>query len=128
VEGREAIITSEQGESVVIDVVGWSSCEAELESVKMMGSPKTMSSRRSVPLPEALKLVLLRLRKQAATPEELVFHTSKGTPTAIPNCCTGNLKPAGRKLGRPWLNWHSLRRTDATYFWPEVRCGMLCLT
>src|SRR6267154_4050124 len=24
------------------------------------------------------------------------------------------LKPAGRKLGMPWLNWHTLRRTHAT--------------
>jgi integrase len=27
-----------------------------------------------------------------------------------------DLKPAGRKLGLPWLNWHTLRRTHATLF------------
>jgi integrase len=25
-----------------------------------------------------------------------------------------HLKPAGRKLGMPWLSWHDLRRTFAT--------------
>ncbi len=25
-----------------------------------------------------------------------------------------HLKPVGRKLGMPWLNWHTLRRTHAT--------------
>src|SRR6266567_2067245 len=79
-----------------------------------MGSPKTKCSRRVVPLPEALRPVLLRIREQTATPEVLVFHTSKGTPYNDSNLLHRDLKPAGRKLGMPWLNWHTLRRTHAT--------------
>ncbi len=81
-----------------------------------MGSPKTKCSRRVVPLPEALRPVLLRIREQTATPEVLVFHTSKGTPYNDSNLLHRDLKPAGRKLGMPWLNWHTLRRTHATLF------------
>ena len=54
-----------------------------------MGSPKTKCSRRVVPLPEALRPVLLRIREQTATPEVLVLHTSKGTPYNDSNCRTG---------------------------------------
>ena len=82
----------------------------------LMGNPKTKCSRRSVPLPEVLRPILLRLREQTATPEELVFHTSKGTPHNDSNLLHRDLKPAGRKLGMPWLNWHTLRRTHATLF------------
>ena len=88
-----------------------------------MGSPKTKGSRRSVPLPEALKRVLLELRHKAGNPEELVFHTSKGTPYNDSNLSHRDLKPAGRKLGLPWLNWHTLRRTHATLF--QVAGGSL---
>ena len=89
----------------------------------MMGSPKTKCSRRSVPLPEALKQILLELRHKAGNPEELVFHTSKGTPYNDSNLSHRDLKPAGRKLGLPWLNWHTLRRTHATLF--QVAGGSL---
>jgi integrase len=81
-----------------------------------MGSPKTKCSRRSVPLPEALKPVLLQLREKSPNPEELVFHTNKGTPYNDSNLLHRELKPAGRKLGMSWLNWHTLRRTHATLF------------
>jgi integrase len=33
------------------------------------------------------------------------------------------LKPAGAKVGAPWLNWHTLRRTHATLF--QVAGGSL---
>ncbi len=48
--------------------------------------------------------------------KRLVFHTSKGTPYNDSNLLHRDLKPAGRKLGMPWLNWHTLRRTHATLF------------
>ena len=82
----------------------------------MMGSPKTKSSRRSVPLPEALRQVLFLMRERAHSEEELVFHTGRGTPFNDSNLLHRDLKPAGRKLGMPWLNWHTLRRTHATLF------------
>jgi len=89
----------------------------------MMGTPKTKCSRRSVPLPHALKQALLALRQKTENAEELVFHTSKGTPYNDSNLSHRDLKPAGRKLGMPWLNWHTLRRTHATLF--QVAGGSL---
>jgi len=53
----------------------------------------------------------------------LVFQTSKGTPYSDSNLLKRELKPAGRKLGIPWLNWHTLRRTHATLF--QVAGGSL---
>jgi integrase len=88
-----------------------------------MGSPKTKCSRRSVHLPQALKQVLLLRREKAANAEELVFRTSRGTPYNDSNLLHRDLKPAGRKLGMPWLNWHTLRRTHATLF--QVAGGSL---
>jgi integrase len=48
--------------------------------------------------------------------EELVFHTSNGTPYNDSNLLHRFLKPAGKKLGMFWLNWHTLRRTHITLF------------
>jgi integrase len=52
--------------------------------------------------------------------EELIAlldaDTSKGTPCSDSNLLHRELKPAGRKLGMTWLNWHTLRRTHATLF------------
>ena len=76
-----------------------------------------------MPLPQALKQALLALRQKAENAEELVFHTSKGTPYNDSNLLHRDLKPAGRKLGMPWLNWHTLRRTHATLF--QVAGGSL---
>jgi len=64
----------------------------------ILGTPKTKHSRRSVPLPEALKQVLLRLRERAQNAEELVFHTSKGTPYNDSNLLHRDLK-------LPVANW-----------------------
>ena len=46
--------------------------------------------------------------------DALVFQTSKGTPLSDTNLLHRELKPAGRKIGTPWLGWHTLRRTHAT--------------
>lgn len=89
----------------------------------MMGTPKTKCSRRSVPLPEALGHVLSRIRERAHGIEELVFPTGNGTPYNDSNLLHRQLKPTGRRLGMPWLNWHTLRRTHATYF--QVAGGSL---
>ena len=88
-----------------------------------MSSPKTKCSRRSVPLPEVLKPILLGLREKATSAEELVFHTRKGTPHNDSNLLHRYLKPAGAKLDMPWLNWRTLRRTHATLF--QVAGGSL---
>jgi len=80
------------------------------------GSPKTKGSRRTLPLPESLLEVLKRLQRHSVngSQETLVFATRKGTPYSDTNLLHRVLKPAGRRIGAPWLGWHTLRRTHAT--------------
>ena len=82
----------------------------------VIGSPKTKGSRRMLPMPEALRTQLMRLDEQSVrqSEEQLVFRSRNGTPFSDTNLLHKQLKPAGRKLGMPWLNWHTLRRTHAT--------------
>ena len=47
-------------------------------------------------------------------PDDLVFASSKGTPLNERNLLKRVLKPAGAKLGIPWLSWHVFRHTHAT--------------
>jgi integrase len=82
-----------------------------------MGSPKTPNSRRVLPLPGALiEALKARASKLDGTPEGLLFQTRSGRPFNPSNLFQSHLKPAGREIGAPWLNWHTLRRTHATYF------------
>jgi integrase len=81
----------------------------------LIGTPKTKGSRRTLPMPDTLKDELKRLsEKAAALGDHLVFQTRNGTPFSDTNLLHQHLKPVGRKLGMPWLNWHTLRRTHAT--------------
>jgi integrase len=75
-----------------------------------VGSPKTKGSRRTLPLPEPVLEALLGFRGKG----ELVFCTTEGTPYRDNNLRHRELKPAGVKIGAPWLSWHTLRRTHAT--------------
>jgi Phage integrase family len=79
-------------------------------------SPKTQGSRRTLPLPQPILQTLLTLyeRRLGKSDLDLVFATSKGTPLSDTNLLHRELKPAGRKIGTPWLGWHTLRRTHAT--------------
>jgi integrase len=79
-------------------------------------SPKTQGSRRTLPLPQPILQTLLTLheRRLGKSDLDLVFSTSKGTPLSDTNLLHRELKPAGRKIGTPWLAWHTLRRTHAT--------------
>ena len=79
-----------------------------------IGSPKTKGSKRTLPLPESLREALLRLQRDAG--EGLVFHTLTGKPYNDTNLLHRFLKPAGRRIGTPWLSWHTLRRTHCTLF------------
>jgi integrase len=91
-----------------------------------LGTPKTKRSRRTVPLPQSLALALTRLKAQRRTAnsgDDLVFLTRNATPYSDTNLLHKHLKPAGRKLGIPWLSWHALRRTHATLF--QVAGGSL---
>lgn len=80
-----------------------------------MDTPKTKSSKRSLPLPSPCLEALKRHRaKQLPNGSGLVFQTGKGTPYGDTNILHRELKPAGKKIGAPWLNWHTFRRTHAT--------------
>ncbi len=81
-----------------------------------VGSPKTKGSRRTLPLPQGLIGVLTSFKAQSArrSDEGLVFRTRNGTPYSDTNLLHRFLKPAGQKIGAPWLNWHTLRRTHTT--------------
>ena len=81
-----------------------------------MDSPKTRSSRRTLPLPQMCADALRRLQAGSGPREKaaLVFQTSKGTPYSDTNILHRELKPAGQKIGAPWLSWHTFRRTHAT--------------
>jgi integrase len=81
-----------------------------------LNTPKTKGSRRLLPLPRSVveTLLLLRPKPGEGTDETLVFHTRAGTALSDTNLLHRHLKPAGRKIGAPWLSWHTLRRTHAT--------------
>ena len=80
------------------------------------GSPKTKGSRRTLPLPETAVRALnqQRLIVLKSGPADLVFPSRRGTPFSDTNLLLRDLKPAGAKIGAPWLSWHTLRRTHAT--------------
>ena len=81
----------------------------------LVGTPKTKGSRRTLPMPEPLKDDLKRLQREICIGRETSSFTLATAPrSATPTCSISHLKPAGRKLGMPWLNWHTLRRTHAT--------------
>jgi integrase len=82
----------------------------------MVGPPKTKGSRRTLPLPEPVTSTLLVLQRQVRgrSEQELVFQTQRGTAYNDTNLLHRELKPAGEKVGAPWLSWHTLRRTHAT--------------
>lgn len=81
-----------------------------------MGSPKTKGSKRTIHMPDALIEPYLTLKAHPVQPEELIFKTRSGKPCSDTNLLHRFLKPAGDRMGAPWLNWHTLRRTHATLF------------
>jgi integrase len=80
------------------------------------GSVKAKSRRRNVPLPRwaVERLIALGQRERFVGPEDPVFAGSSGKPLCANAIVQRHLKPAGAKLGIPWLSWHDLRRTFAT--------------
>jgi integrase len=82
----------------------------------LFGPPKTKGSKRSLPIPKALVAPLSHVCGHLARSEDetLVFRTRYGKPLSDSNLLHRDLKPAGARIGAPWLNWHTLRRTHAT--------------
>jgi integrase len=97
------------------------------------GAPKSQSSNATIAVNgqvvariERLKTLTLEvkagrgLRKYPAVrsfgPDDLVFQSVKdGRPMRDNNILTRHIKPAGRLLGMPWLNWRCLRTSHATW-------------
>lgn len=79
-------------------------------------TPKTVSSRRSVPMSRVLKQVLLahRSRLQRVAPDDLVFATKRGTAFSSKNLHRRVLLPACDTAGVPRVGWHAFRHTHAT--------------
>jgi integrase len=81
------------------------------------GPPKTKSSRRTVPISAALRLVLLaqHARCKNTGEHDLVFATCKGTPLSDKNLRNRALEPARKALALPRISWHTFRYTHATW-------------
>ena len=78
-------------------------------------SPKTRSSFRKIPMSEALEQVFLRLRRNDAAREDLVFASKNGkTPLRPENVLKRMMHPACERIGLPKVGWHDLRHTSAT--------------
>ena len=80
------------------------------------GSVKARSRRRNIPIPVALRDVLIQMRQRKSWTglEDPVFAARTGRPLDEHNIARRYLKPAGAKLGMPWLSWHCFRRTHTT--------------
>ena len=97
------------------------------------GAPKSDASNATIGVNRCvierihrLKLLTVKVRAgravrkfkavKSAAPEDLVFQSvQKGRPIRDNNILTRYLKPAGHKLGMPWLNWRCLRTSHATW-------------
>lgn len=56
-------------------------------------------------------------------PDDLVFQSvQRGLPTRDNNILTRFIKPAGRAMGLPWVNWRSLRTSHAVWLKLAGRC------
>jgi integrase len=79
-----------------------------------MDTPKTKSSRRTLPLPGVCLNAFESLRAASKRESGFIFQTRNGHPYNDSNILGRELKPAGKKVGAPWLSWHTFRRTHAT--------------
>ena len=82
----------------------------------VFGSVKAAKRNRNIPMPKAVSeaLALLRNRPSFVGPEDVVFASRNGTPADTHNIAADHLKPIGRSIGIPVLNWHTFRRTQTT--------------
>lgn len=76
-------------------------------------APKTRHSRRDIPLSAAL---LSRLKDATSKlgPDDLIFRATNGAPLRAENVRRRQLKPAGEKVGVPWIGFHTFRHTAAS--------------
>jgi integrase len=97
------------------------------------GAPKSDASNTTIAVNRCvierihrLKLLTVEVRAGRAVrhykvvksdgPNDLVFQSvQKGLPMRDNNVLTRYLKPAGRQMGMPWLNWRCLRTSHAVW-------------
>jgi len=97
------------------------------------GAPKSEASNATIGVNRCvmerihrLKLLTVKVRAGRAVrtfkavkvdgPDDLVFQSvQKGGPVRDNNILVRFLKPAGRALGMPWINWRCLRTSHATW-------------
>ncbi|GIK77333.1 MAG: hypothetical protein BroJett022_10230 [Actinomycetes bacterium] len=75
--------------------------------------PKTRHSRRSIPLSADL-LDKLATKVAVLDPDDLIFSASNGAPLRAENVRRRQLKPAGERIGAPWIGFHTFRHTAAS--------------
>jgi integrase len=102
-------------------------CRGDWGQTKTKASNATIGVNRSViERIHRLKLLTVMVKAGRATrhyrvvkadgPDDLVFQSVKdGQPIRDNNILTRYLKPAGRKLGLPFVNWRCLRTSHATW-------------
>src|SRR5581483_8532548 len=88
------------------------------------GEPKTSRSRRTVPLPQSLrmhrrlqnelKLQLEAAEREAFQKNDLVFAASNGMPHAIRNLKQRHFKPILKRAELPMIRLYDLRHSCAT--------------
>jgi integrase len=77
--------------------------------------PKTRASRRKVFVDQAVLEALARLRPEHAQPDDLVFHSERGTPLNPENVRNRVLNLACERARIPRVGWHTFRYTYATW-------------
>jgi integrase len=77
--------------------------------------PKTRASRRKVFVDSVVVEDLTRLRPSNTQPDDLVFHTERGTVLNPDNIRNRVLIPACRRAGIPIVSWHNFRYTYSTW-------------
>jgi integrase len=89
---------------------------SETYSDGQFGTPKTRSSRRTIPMSLALREALEAHRASSthSAPQDLVFCTTTGTPLSPKNLYNRALAPACDELSLPRVSWHSFRHGNAT--------------
>ena len=125
----------------VSELVGlrWRNVHADSISIEQRfcrgdwGAPKSKASNATIAVNQGVLDRLTRLKTltvevkagralrkyrvvRSCGPDDLVFQSLKtGSPMRDNNILTRHIKPAGRILGMPWLNWRCLRTSHATW-------------
>jgi len=77
-------------------------------------APKTLSSRRTLTLPQTALQALVRLCNGSSDPMGYLFATASGKPVDVSNFYRWSWRPALRKAGLPEITPHQLRHGTAS--------------